>query len=191
MSKNASVEVSALLRAWRAGDRLALDRLTGLLYTELRRIASRYLRDERPGITLQTTAIVHETYLRLTDMEDVDSEHRGQFFALAAQLMRRILVDAARARASQKRGGEVVRCNLDECATVSSEPDRFVLGLNDALDALGQLAPRQAKVVELRYFGGLTEDETAEAMSTSPRTVRRDWQFARAWLMNELERASG
>jgi RNA polymerase sigma factor (TIGR02999 family) len=190
MNSQGAVEVSALLRAWRAGDRSALDRLTGLLYGELRRIASRYLRDERPGMTLQTTAIVHETYLRLMDVADIDSEQRGQFFALAAQLMRRILVDAARARGSQKRGGDVVRCNLDECANLSSGPDRFVLALNDALDALGQLAPRQAKVVELRYFGGLTEDETAEAMSTSPRTVRRDWQFARAWLMNELKRTS-
>ena len=189
MSTDATGKVSALLRAWRAGDSLALEQLTTLVYNELRRIASRYMRDERAGVTLQTTALVHETYLRLMDMANVDSEHRGQFFALAAQMMRRILVDAARERRSQKRGGEVVRCNLDECAVVSSEPDRFVLALNDSLDVLERLAPRQAKVVELRYFGGLTEEETAEAMSTSARTVRRDWQFARAWLMSEVRGA--
>jgi RNA polymerase sigma factor (TIGR02999 family) len=181
-------EISALLRAWCAGDKAALDQLTSLLYNELRRIASRYRRDERPGVTLQTTSLVHETYLRLMDMAGVDSQHRAQFFALAAQLMRRILVDAARVRHSQKRGGDVVRCNLDEEAAISSEPDRFVLALNDSLDVLERLAPRQAKVVELRYFGGLTEIETADAMSTSVRTVRRDWQFARAWLMTELRR---
>jgi RNA polymerase sigma factor (TIGR02999 family) len=191
MGTRGTVDVSALLREWRAGDRAALDQLTTLLYNELRRVASRYLRDERPGVTLQTTALVHETYLRLMNMADVDSEHRAQFFALAAQLMRRILVDAARARHSQKRGGEMVRGSLEEGAVISSHPDRFVLALNDSLEVLELLAPRQAKVVELRYFGGLTEDETAEAMSTSARTVRRDWQFARAWLMTEVRRTCG
>lgn len=186
MSTGKTVEVSALLRAWRAGDKASLDQLTSLLYKELRRVASRYMRDERPGVTLQTTALVHETYLRLMDFANAESQHRAQFFALAAKLMRQILVDAARAKHSQKRGGDVVRCNLEECAVVSSGPDDFVLALNDSLDALAQLAPRQAKVVELRYFGGLTEEETAEAMTTTSRTVRRDWQFARAWLMNKL-----
>jgi RNA polymerase sigma factor (TIGR02999 family) len=188
MSAHGSVEISALLRAWGAGDKAALDSLTSLLYDELRRIAARYMRDERPGVTLQATALVNETYLRLMNVTNVDWQHRAQFFTLAAQLMRRILVDAARARGSQKRGGEMVRCSLDEGAVLSPEPDQFVLALNDALDILEPLAPRQAKVVELRYFGGLTEPETAEAMSTSVRTVRRDWQFARAWLMTELRR---
>jgi RNA polymerase sigma factor (TIGR02999 family) len=188
MSAHGSVEISALLQAWGAGDKAALDSLTSLLYDELRRVAGRYMRDERPGVTLQATALVNETYLRLMNL-NVDWQHRAQFFTLAAQLMRRILVDAARARGSQKRGGEMVRCSLDE--VLSPEPEQFVLALNDALDMLERLAPRQAKVVELRYFGGLTEPETAEAMSISVRTVRRDWQFARAWLMTELRRTCG
>jgi RNA polymerase sigma factor (TIGR02999 family) len=182
-------EITVLLKAWGGGDRTALDRLTDLLYVELRRIARRYMRDERPGNTLQTTALVNELYLRLVDLKNVDWECRGQFFAIAAQVMRRILVDAARSRGAQKRGAAAEKIDLDEVLIASPEPDRFILALHEALEAMAKIAPRQAKVVELRYFGGLTEDETAEAMQSSPRTVRRDWQFAKAWLMRDINRA--
>jgi len=191
MDGSRSGEITDLLRAWRAGDSAALDRLTTILYNELHRIASRYMRSEKLGHTLQTTALVNEVYLRLVDVSNVDWQHRAQFFGVAAQLMRRILVDAARTRHSRKRGGDVVKINLDETAIVSPEPDEVVLALDVALETLQQLAPRQAKVVELRYFGGLTEDETAEVMNTTSRTVRRDWQFARAWLMRELTPSTG
>jgi RNA polymerase sigma factor (TIGR02999 family) len=142
--------------------------------------------NERPGNTLQATALVNEVYLRLVDVRNIDWQHRAQFFGLAAQLMRRILVDAARARGAEKRGGAAVNMNIDEAAVVSPEPTGFVLALDEALEALSRLAPRQAKVVELRYFGGMSEEETAEVLQTSPRTVRRDWQFAKAWLQREL-----
>src|SRR5262249_14434507 len=156
-------EITGLLQAWGAGHQEALSRLTGILNRELRRIAHRYMRDERPGSTLQTTALINEMYLRLVDVKNVDWQHRAQFFALAAQLMRRILVDAARARRSQKRGGDLVRVDIDE-RSPDSEPERIIIDLNEALDALERLAPRQAKVVELRYFGGLSEEETAHVM---------------------------
>jgi RNA polymerase sigma factor (TIGR02999 family) len=184
-----SEEITGLLKAWGNGDRTALDRLTDLLYAELRRIAHRYMRDEKPGATLQTTALVNELYLRLVDVKSVNWECRGQFFGIAAQVMRRILVDAARSRGAQKRGAGVEKVDVEEALAISPEPDRFILALHDALDAMAAIAPRQAKVVELRYFGGLTEDETAEAMNSSPRTVRRDWQFAKAWLMRDVNRA--
>jgi RNA polymerase sigma factor (TIGR02999 family) len=137
---------------------------------------------------IQTTALIHEAYLRLVDVRNVDWQHRAQFFALSAELMRRILVDAARARLSQKRGGRIAKVNADEAPLPSAEPDRFVLALNDALQDLTRLAPRQARVVELRYFGGLSEEETAQVLDTSPRTIRRDWQFAKTWLSRELNR---
>jgi RNA polymerase sigma factor (TIGR02999 family) len=146
------------------------------------------MKNERLGHTLQTTALVHEVYLRLVDETKVEWRERAQFFAMAAQMMRRILVDAARARKSQKRGGMVLKVNLDETALLSAAPDRRILALDEALTAFSQVAPRQAKVVELRYFGGLTEDEIVAALEISPRTVRRDWDFARAWLLRELNR---
>ena len=149
-------------------------------------MARRYMKNERPGITLQTTALVNEAYLRLVDVKNVDWQHRAQFFALSAQIMRRILVDAARARKAGKRGGGAVKINLDEPSVLSSQPDTLILNLDEALQALTKLAPRQAKVVELLYFGGMTEQEAAEALKTSPRTVRRDWQFAKTWLTREL-----
>ena len=182
-------EVTGLLRAWSSGDAAALERLTPLVYAELKRIARRYMRNERPGNTLQATALVNEVYLRLVDVKSVDWQHRAQFFAISAQIMRNILVDAARTRNAHKRGGDAVKVNLDDAPLLSPEPDTFVLALNDALTAFAQIAPRQARVVELRYFGGLSEEEAAEVMSTSPRTVRRDWQFARAWLQNQLNGA--
>ena len=149
-------------------------------------MARRYMRNERPDNTIQATALVNEVYLRLVDVHNIDWQHRAQFFALSAQLMRRILVDAARARGSQKRGGGAIHVDIDGAAALSSEPGGFILALDEALRALSELAPRQAKVVELRYFGGMSEEETAEALDTSPRTVRRDWQFAKAWLQRAL-----
>ena len=184
-----SAEVTCLLKAWSGGDEAALGRLTSLVYAELRRIARRYMRNERAGNTLQATALVNEVYLRLVDLKNVDWQHRAQFFAIAAQIMRNILVDAARARGAQKRGGELVKVNMDDAPLLSPEPGAFVLALDDALTAFSRIAPRQAKVVELRYFGGMSEEETAEVLKTSPRTVRRDWQFAKAWLQHELNGA--
>jgi len=156
------------------------------VYKELRRIAHRYMKNERCGNSLQTTALVNEVYLRLVDVQNVDWQHRAQFFAISAQMMRRVLVDAARARGSYKRGGCAVKLNIDETAVLAPEPDASILALDDALDAFSKVAPRQAKVVELRYFGGLSEEEIVQVLGISPRTVRRDWDFARAWLMREL-----
>jgi RNA polymerase sigma factor (TIGR02999 family) len=181
-----AAEVTGLLKAWSGGDQAALDRLTAVVHAELHRIARRYMRQERAGNTFQATALVNEVYLRLVDVKNVDWQHRAQFFAISAQIMRNILVDAARARGSHKRGGEVVRVNLDDTPIAAPEPAAFIVALDEALTAFSQIAPRQAKVVELRYFGGMNEEETAEVLKTSPRTVRRDWQFAKAWLQREL-----
>ena len=179
-------EITNLLRAWSGGDEAALGRLAEHVYPELRLMARRYMKNERQGNTLQTTALVHEVYLRLIDVTKVELHQRAQFFAMAAQMMRRILVDAARARSSHKRGGMAIKVNIDETAVVSAAPDRSILALDEALTAFSQVAPRQAKVVELRYFGGLTEEEIVEALKISPRTVRRDWDLAKAWLLREL-----
>ena len=175
-----------LLKAWSAGDPAALDRLSAQVYDELRRMARRQMKGERKDNTLQTTALVHEVYLRMVDVTNVEWRQRAQFFAIAAQMMRRILVDASRARDSHKRGGGAVHVNLDETAIVSPEPDGSILALDAALAAFAAVAPRQARVVELRYFGGLQEEEIVEVLGISPRTVRRDWDFARAWLAREL-----
>ena len=183
-----SNEITGLLRAWSGGDQAALDRLATHLYEELRRMARHYMRNERAGNTLQTTALVNEVYLRLVDVQNVDWQMRAQFFAMSAQMMRRILVDAARARGSNKRGGGAVKVNVDETAVMSPERDSSLVALDDALEAFSTVAPRQAKIVELRYFGGLTEAEIAEVLKISPRTVRRDWEFAKSWLMRELRR---
>ena len=181
-----SVEITTLLKAWSGGDPVALERLAEQVYPELRRIARRYIKNERPGNTLQATALIHEVYLRLIDVTKVEWRERAQFFAMAAQMMRRILVNAANARAAQKRGGGTPKLSIDETAVLSPEPDRAILALDDALTVFARLAPRQAKVVELRYFGGLTEDEIVAALNISPRTVRRDWDFAKAWLAQQL-----
>lgn len=149
-------------------------------------MARRYMKNEGQGNTLQATAVIHEVYLRLVDVSNVEWHARAQFFALAAQMMRRILVDAARARRSHKRGGMAPQVNIDETAVLSPTTDRSILALDEALTAFSQVAPRQAKVVELRYFGGLTEEEIVAALDISPRTVRRDWDFAKAWLLREL-----
>lgn len=176
-------EITNLLKAWGSGDEAALQRLSSHVYAELRAMARRHMRNERSGNTLQTTALVHEVYLRLVGVTKIEWHQRAQFFAMAAQMMRRILVDAARARASRKRD---VHVNLDETAVLSPQPDRSMLALDDALAAFAEIAPRQAKVVELRYFGGLNEEEIVEVLKISPRTVRRDWEFARVWLAREL-----
>ena len=181
-----SAEITSLLKAWSSGDQTALARLAERVYPELRLMARRYMKNERQANTLQTTALVHEVYLRLIDVTKIEWRQRAQFFAMASQMMRRILVDAARARGADKRGGRAVQVNLDETALLSSMPNRSILALDEALTAFSQVAPRQAKVVELRYFGGLTEEEIAAALKISPRTVRRDWDLAKAWLSREL-----
>lgn len=182
-----NLEITKLLKAWSAGDPAALEQLSRYVYDELRAMARRHMKNERQhGNTLQTTALVHEVYLRMVGVTQVDWQQRAQFFAMAAQMMRRILVDAARARGSMKRGAAAIHLNFDETAVLSPEPDRFLVALDDALGAFAQVAPRQAKVVELRYFGGLNEEEIVEVLKISPRTIRRDWEFARAWLAREL-----
>ena len=150
-------------------------------------MARRYMKNEREGNTLQTTALVHEVYLRMVDVTKVDWQARAQFFSMAAQMMRRILVDAARARGSDKRGGRAVKVNIDETAVLSPAPNPSILALDEALTSFSEVAPRQAKVVELRYFGGLTEEEIVVVLKISPRTVRRDWDLAKAWLSRELK----
>ena len=180
-------DITNLLKAWSAGDPAALAQLSKLVYEELRIMARRHMKNERQGHTLQTTALVHEVYLRLVDVTQVEWQQRAQFFAMAAQMMRRIMVDAARTRDSHKRGAGAVHVNFDQTAVVSPEPDRSMVELDDALTAFAQVAPRQAKVVELRYFGGLQEEEIVEVLQISPRTVRRDWEFARVWLARELQ----
>ena len=162
---NARAEgITALLRAWGSGDEAALSRLAEQVYPELRRIARRYMKNERQANTLQTTALVHEVYLRLVDVTKIDWRERAQFFSMAAQMMRRILVDAARERGAHKRGGNALKVKLDETVILSGTPDHAILALDDALTSFSQIAPRQAKVVELRYFGGLTEEEIVAAL---------------------------
>jgi RNA polymerase sigma factor (TIGR02999 family) len=181
-------DITGWLKAWGGQDRTALDRLTPVIYDELRRIAKRYMRSERTGITLQATALVNEVYLRLVDVKDVDWRCRAQFFAISAQIMRRILVDAARARGSSKRGGGVEKMNINEVALVAPQFEGSIMDLDAALEDFARAAPRQAKIVELRYFGGLSMAEIAEVMKMSKRSAERDWQFARSWLMRELSR---
>jgi len=184
-----SAEITTLLKAWSGGDKSALERLAEQVYSELRLMARRCLKNERHADTLQATALVNEVYLRLVDVTRVEWHERAQFFAMASQIMRHILVDAARRRGADKRGGKALRVNLDETALLSSVPDQSILALDEALTTFSQLAPRQARVVELRYFGGLSEEEIVEALKISPRTVRRDWDLARAWLLRELSHA--
>ena len=181
-----SAEITKLLKAWNGGDHAALGRLAEQVYAELRVMARRYMKNERQGNTLEATALVNEVYLRLVDVTQVDWRERAQFFAMAAQMMRRILVDAARARASDKRGGRAARLNFEETAVLTPRPERSIVALDEALDAFSRVAPRQARVVELRYFGGLTEEEIVSVLNISVRTVRRDWDLAKAWLMREL-----
>lgn len=186
MAQSELSETTQLLRAWAKGDADALDQLTPRVYEELRRIAGRYMQHERPGRTLQTTALVHEAYLRLIDVRNVEWEHRAHFFAVAAQIMRRILLDAARRRVTAKRGGDSPRVNLDEVPDLFSERGSEVIALDDALNRLAQVDPRKAQVIELRFFGGLSVEETAAVLKISADSVMRDWRLARAWLLHEL-----
>ena len=178
-------EVSGLLRAWGDGDRDALDRLTPVVYDELRRLARRYMRGERPGHSLQTTALVNEAYMRLVDYKSMQLQNRAHFFAVSAQLMRRILVDHAR-RHNLKRGGGVQHVSLEETAIVEDDRPADLVALDDAMNALARIDPRKVQVVEMRFFGGLSVEETAEVLKVSPVTVMRDWSTAKAWLYREL-----
>jgi RNA polymerase sigma factor (TIGR02999 family) len=188
MNMPSSHEVTQLLVAWSNGDQAALERLTPLVYRELHRLAKGYMHRERPGHLLQTTALVNEAYMRLIDWKAVCWKDRAHFFGVAAQLMRRILVDFARARHQDKRGGAMRQVSFDEAAAVTVEQTAELIALDEALDQLAAIDPRRSRMVELRFFGGLSEEETAEALKVSPRTVRREWSLARAWLRRELRK---
>jgi RNA polymerase sigma factor (TIGR02999 family) len=188
MSEETS-ETTQLLRAWAGGDRDALERLTPHVYRKLRSIAGYHMQNERAGHTMQATALVHEAYLKLIDITNVDWQHRAHFFAVSAQIMRHILLDQARRRITAKRGGDAERVNLDELPDISGGRAKELIALDDALIALSAIDPRKAKVVELRFFGGLSVEETAEVLGVSPETVMRDWKFARSWLQAEISGA--
>jgi len=174
-----------LLQAWSSGDQSALDKLAPIVYDELHRLARHYLMGERTSITLQTTALVNEAYLRLVDYKRMRWENRAHFFAVSAQLMRRILVDHAR-RHNQKRGAAIQHLSLEDAAVVGTGQPEDLVALDDAMQLLARLDPRKAKVIELRYFGGLSVEETAEVLKVSTITVKRDWRMARAWLYREM-----
>jgi RNA polymerase sigma-70 factor (ECF subfamily) len=180
-----ATDVSALLRAWGDGDQTALEKLTPIVYDGLHSLARRYLRRERPGHSLQTTALVHEAYMRLANYKRMQWQDRAHFFAVSSQVMRRILVEYAR-RHNLKRGGGVQRVTLDEAATVGGGEDMDLVALDDALNALARIDPRKVRVVEMRFFGGLSVEETAEVLKVSTVTVKRDWRLAKAWLYREL-----
>ena len=184
----AAERVTDLLRAWGRGDVTALERLVPLVELDLRQLAHRHMARERTGHTLQTTALVHETYLRLMDRAGVRARDRVHFFALAARLMRHVLVDHARAKGNQKRGGGLQKLAMSSILA-SPAPDQTLVALDDALTSLSALDPRRGRVVELRYFGGLTVEEIARALGVSAQTVMRDWKLARLWLRRELHRA--
>jgi RNA polymerase sigma factor (TIGR02999 family) len=181
-------EVTQLLQAWSAGDEKALEKLTPLVYQELHRAARRYMAGERLEHTLQATALINEVYLRLIDAKRMDWQNRAHFFAVCAQLMRRILTDFARSRRYQKRGGGAAHMPLDEALVVGSQPDRDLIELDEALKKLSTVDERKGRVVELRFFGGLDVKETAEVLNVSSETVMRDWRLAKVWLVRELRR---
>ena len=182
-------ETTQLLRAWADGDQGALERLTPRVYRTLRRIAGHQLKNERAGDSMQATALVHEAYLELVDVTNVDWQHRAHFYAVSAQIMRHILLDRARKRLSAKRGGSAERVNLDEVPDLSGDRAGELVALDDALRALAHIDERKSRVVELRFFGGLSVEETAEVVGVSPETVMRDWKFARSWLHAELSKS--
>jgi RNA polymerase sigma factor (TIGR02999 family) len=179
-------EVTRLLQDWGNGNQQALEKLVPLIYDELRRMAHTCLYRERPSHTLQTTALVHEAYLKLIDQRDARWQNRAHFFAIAAQAMRRILVDSARRHTAVKRGGPSENLALDEAANISLEPDPILVPLDEALNELAEIDPQQSRIVELRFFGGLTIEETAEVMKLSSDTIKREWAMARAWLRLNL-----
>ena len=181
-------EVTRLLKAWSAGDEQALEKLTPLVYRQLHQIAQRYMGGERSGHMLQTTALVNEAYLRLVDCGQVNWQDRAHFFAISANLMRRILVDFARSRDYLKRGGAIPHISIEEAPSVCDEPDVNLVALDDALKALAAVDERKSKVVELRFFGGLNVEETAEVLRVSSDTVMRDWKLAKIWLLREMSR---
>jgi RNA polymerase sigma factor (TIGR02999 family) len=182
----ASHGVTRLLQAWSRGEHEALERLVPLVYQELHRLAHRYMRREREGHTLQSTALVHEAYERLVDLRGVNWQDRAHFFAVSAQTMRRILVDYARSRRYQKRGGDAPHVALDEAVALFAERRHDIVALDDALSTLGRVDPRKAQVVEMRFFGGMSVKETAEVLHVSVDTVLRDWRLAKVWLLREL-----
>jgi RNA polymerase sigma-70 factor (ECF subfamily) len=188
MATTPSHEITQLLLAWSKGEQDALQKLTPLVYAELHRLAHRYMRGERTGHPLQTTALVNEAYLRLVDSSRVHWQSRAHFFAISAQLMRRILVDFARSRKYLKRGGEAQPLSLDDAPAIPVERSADLVALDDALTALAAVDPRKSRLVELRFFGGLTEDEAAEVLNVSTDTVTRDWRLAKVWLRRELSR---
>ena len=190
MTDLSSAATTQLLRAWAGGDNGALDQLTPRVYRELRRMAARLLQNERPGYTLQSTDLVHEVYLRLVNARELDWRHRAHFFAVAATLMRRILLDRARRKSADKRGGRPRFLTLDATLDVAQAQARELMALDDSLNALAQVDPRKARIVELRFFGGLSVKETAEIVNVSSDTVLRDWKLARAWLLTEMNSAS-
>jgi len=183
-----SHNITRLLLDWRNGDQTALDRLMPLVYEELRRMANNYMRNERRGHTLQSSALVNEAYLRLVDHENIDWQNRAHFFGVAAQAMRRILVDHARTRNYQKRGGGAQQVSLDEAATMAGDRAAELIALDEALQELAKIDERKSRVVEMRYFGGLSLEETAEALGVSIPTVTRDWTTAKAWLLREMSK---
>ena len=189
MGNPSTHEITQLLVAWNQGDQAALEALTPLINKELRRLAKRYMAGERQGHLLQPTALVNEAWLRLIDWQNVEWQNRAHFFGLAAQMMRRTLMEYARAQHREKRGGrEGIQVSLSEAANVAEERSADLIALDDALQTLEKLDPRQARVVELRFFGGLSQEEAAEALNVSVGTVRRDWSLAEAWLFRELNR---
>ena len=190
MASGPAPDVTRLLLSWSQGNQAALDELMPLVYGELRRLASAYLRRERSNHTLQSTALVHEAFMRLVNQQEVQWRNRAHFFAIAAQMIRRILVDYARAQHTEKRGSGSVKLELDEAmaAPLESGFDLDLLALNDALDQLSQLDARQSRIVELRFFAGLSIEETAEVMKLSPASIKREWNTARAWLFREMTR---
>ena len=189
MRSDTRMDITGLLRRWSEGEQAALAELTPLVYEELRRLARHHLAGERLEQTLTTTALVHEAWLRLVTVKDARWEDRAHFFALCAQLMRRILVDHARARLRARRGGGAQRVSLEQALLISKERSPALVALDDALNAMSALDPRKGRVVELRFFGGLSVDETAEVLKISPESVKRDWRLAKAWLMRELSGA--
>jgi RNA polymerase sigma factor (TIGR02999 family) len=184
-------EITRLLLAWGNGDQAALENLIPMIYEELRRLARRHMRGERANHTLQTTALVHEAYVRMIDSSQTQWQDRSHFFAVASQLMRRILVDFARGRKNLKRGGGAIQVTLSEALGIPQERGADLVALDGALNALAQLDPRQSRVVELRFFGGLSVEETAEALKVSTETVKRDWRLAKVWLLRELGQGGG
>jgi len=184
-------KVTELLIAWGNGSQDALEQLFPLVYEELRRLAHRHMRRERPGHSLQTTAVAHEAYLRLIDQKHVQWQNRAHFFAIAAQMMRRILITHAQSHAYAKRGGGALKVSLDEAAILSKERAGELIALDEALTGLTAIDPRRSKVVELRFFGGLSNEEIAEVLKVSPNTVIRDWNVAKAWLYREMSKEQG